>query len=253
MSIIKKPLRVLLVAGGPMKDYQFLRTLFVREKDAKRAELSIFLQNEGRDGRAVQDVEPERLLNRFPTALKVEDDPTEKPEDKYYNLARYDVIVCFDPDWSEFTADQLLLLQKWVDQQAGGLILVAGPVNTYQLARDDGSGRLKPLIDLFPVVPGDVVLQSGPAPPLDQAAVAARPSPAPTRTWSSSSSTTSRRPRWPAGRSSSTGRTRRPTADRRSAASTPSTRSSRSSRGRPSSPRSPTRRPSSTARIIRGW
>jgi hypothetical protein len=162
VSIIKKPLRILLVAGGPMKDYQFLRTLFVREKDAKRAELSIFLQNEGRDGRAVQDVEPERLLNRFPTALRVEDDPSEKPEDKYYNLGRYDVIVCFDPDWSEFTADQLLLLQKWVDQQAGGLILVAGPVNTYQLARDDGSGRLKPLIDLFPVVPGDVVLQSGP-------------------------------------------------------------------------------------------
>jgi hypothetical protein len=162
VSIIKKPLRVLLVAGGPMKDYQFLRTLLVREKDAKRAELSIFLQNEGRDGRTVQDVEPERLLNRFPNALRVEDDPTEKPEDKYYNLARYDIIICFDPDWSEFTADQLLLLQKWVDQQAGGLILVAGSVNTFQLARDDGSGRLKPLIDLFPVIPGDVVLQSGP-------------------------------------------------------------------------------------------
>jgi hypothetical protein len=162
VSIIKKPLRILLVAGGPMKDYQFVRTLFVREKDAKRAELSIFLQNEGRDGRSVQDVEPDRLLNRFPTTLKVEDDPTEKPDDKYYNLARYDVIVAFDPDWSEFTADQLLLLQKWVDQQAGGLILIAGPVNTYQLARDDGSGRLKPLIDLFPVMPGDVVLQNGP-------------------------------------------------------------------------------------------
>lgn len=162
IAIIKKPLRILLVAGGPMKDYQFVRTLFVREKDANRAELSIFLQNEGRDGRAVQDVEPDRLLNRFPTTLRVEDDPSEKPEDKYYNLARYDVIVCFDPDWSEFTADQLLLLQKWVDQQAGGLILIAGPVNTYQLARDDGSGRLKPLVDLFPVVPGDIVLQSGP-------------------------------------------------------------------------------------------
>src|SRR5262249_10364785 len=48
VQIIKKPLRVLLVASGPMKDYQFVRTLFVREKDAKRAEISIFLQNEGR-------------------------------------------------------------------------------------------------------------------------------------------------------------------------------------------------------------
>ena len=74
--------------AGRSKDYQFVRTLFVREKDAKRAELSVFLQNEGRDGRAVQDVEPERYLNRFPTTLRVEDDPTEKLEDKYYNLAR---------------------------------------------------------------------------------------------------------------------------------------------------------------------
>jgi hypothetical protein len=162
VQIIKKPLRILLVSGGPMKDYQFVRTLLVREKDAKRAELSVFLQNEGRDGRAVQDVEPERFLNRFPTTLRVEDDPNEKLEDKYYNLAQYDLIVCFDPDWSEFTQEQLSLLQKWVDMQAGGLLLIAGPVNTYQLARDDGSGRLKPLLDLFPVVPGDSVLQTGP-------------------------------------------------------------------------------------------
>jgi hypothetical protein len=162
VQIIKKPLRILLVSGGPMKDYQFVRTLLVREKDAKRAELSVFLQNEGRDGRAVQDVEPERFLNRFPSTLRVEDDPNEKLEDKYYNLAQYDLVVCFDPDWSEFTQEQLSLLQKWVDTQAGGLLLIAGPVNTYQLARDDGSGRLKSLLDLFPVVPGDSVLQSGP-------------------------------------------------------------------------------------------
>ena len=209
-TIIKKPLRVLLVASGPMKDYQFVRTLFVREKDAKRAELSIFLQNEGRDGRAVQDVEPERLLNRFPTTLRVEDDPNEKPEDKYYNLAQYDLIIAFDPDWSEFTAEQIALLQKWVDTQAGGLILIAGPVNTFQLARDDDSGRLKPLLDLFPVVPGDSVLQTGPVRRHDEDARGGSTSPAPTRTWSSSSSTTTRRSRSPAGRSSSTAPRRSP-------------------------------------------
>lgn len=162
VQIIKKPLRVLLVTGGPLKDYQFVRTLLVREKDAKRAELSIFLQTEGRDGRAVQDVDPERFLNRFPTTLRVEDDPDEKVEDKYYNLAQYDLVVLFDPDWSEFTQEQMVLLQKWVETQAGGLLLVGGPVNTYQLARDDGSGRLKPILDLFPVVLGDSVLQAGP-------------------------------------------------------------------------------------------
>jgi hypothetical protein len=161
VQVIKKPLRVLLVASGPAHDYQFLRTLLVREADQKRAEVSIFLQNEGRDGRAVQDVEGDRMLSRFPTTLRVEDDPEEKPEDRYYNLARYDVVIAYDPDWSEFTAEQLDLLKRWVDNQAGGLIVVAGPVNTFQLARGEEGGRLKPLLDLFPVIPGDSVLVSG--------------------------------------------------------------------------------------------
>src|SRR5262249_2169522 len=137
-------------------------TLLVREMDQKRAEVSIFLQNEGRDGRAVQDVPGERMLTRFPSQLTTEDDPEEKPDARYYNLARYDAIVAYDPDWSEFTAEQLELLKKWVDTQAGGLILVAGSVNTFQLARGEEGGRLKPLLDLFPVVPGDSVLVSGP-------------------------------------------------------------------------------------------
>src|SRR5262249_12976709 len=135
VQVIKKPLRVLLVAGGPTHDFQFLRTLLVREKDARRAELSIFLQNQGRDSRSVPDVEPERLLSRFPSAMRTEDDPAEKPDDRYYNLARYDVIIAYDPDWSEFTGEQLDLIKRWVDTQAGGLVVVAGPVNTFQLAR----------------------------------------------------------------------------------------------------------------------
>jgi hypothetical protein len=161
VQVIKKPLRVLLVTSGPTHDYQFLRTLLVRESDQKRAEVSIFLQNEGRDGRAVQDIPGERMLNRFPSILRVEDDPDEKPDDRFYNLARYDVVIAYDPDWSEFTAEQLDLLKRWVDTQAGGLILVAGPVNTFQLARGEEGGRLKPLLDLFPVVPGDSVLIGG--------------------------------------------------------------------------------------------
>jgi hypothetical protein len=161
VQVLKKPLRVLLVASGPTHDYQFLRTLLVRESDQKRAELSIFLQNEGRDGRAVQDVPGDRLLSRFPSTLTTEVDAEEKPEDRYYNLARYDAIIAYDPDWTEFTSEQLDLLKKWVDTQAGGLILVAGSVNTFQLARGEDGGRLKPLLDLFPVVPGDSVLLSG--------------------------------------------------------------------------------------------
>jgi hypothetical protein len=159
--IIKKPLRVLLFAGGPTREYQFLRTLLVREKDAKRAELSIFLQNLGRDGNDMQDVEPERRLGRFPTFLRTGDDPKEKLEERYYNLDKYDLVIAFDPDWSELTPEQLNMLQRWVEYQAGGLILVGGPINTFQLARGDDGGKIRALLDLFPVIPGDSVLQTG--------------------------------------------------------------------------------------------
>jgi hypothetical protein len=158
IQVIDRPLRVLLF-GGPTREYQTLRTLLVRETQQNRAELSICLQTEGgREGTGVQDVPPERLLNRFPTRLDTTGKTGDKPEDKYYNLNEYDLIVAFDPDWSELSADQIKNLQSWVDNLGGGLIYVAGTHNTFQLARADETGRLKPLLDVLPVVPDDVIL-----------------------------------------------------------------------------------------------
>ena len=42
--VVKRPLRVLLFASSATRDYQFLRSILVREMDKKRAELSIYLQ-----------------------------------------------------------------------------------------------------------------------------------------------------------------------------------------------------------------
>ena len=92
VQVVKKPLRVLLFAGGPTHDYQFVRSMFVREVDQHRAELSICLQLQ-RPG-VVQDVPPDRLLKRFPERLESEDSPTQKAEDRYANLAYYDVMHC---------------------------------------------------------------------------------------------------------------------------------------------------------------
>ena len=158
-QVIDKPIRVLLFAGGPTREYQTLRTLLARETNANRAELSVYLQTEGgRDGTAVQDVPAERLLNRFPTRLDTTEKATDKPEDKYYNLNEYDLIVAFDPDWSELSDDQVANLQTWVDNLGGGFAYVAGPIHTYQLARADEGGRLKPLLELLPVLPDDIIL-----------------------------------------------------------------------------------------------
>jgi hypothetical protein len=156
VQVIRKPLRVLLFAGSASHDYQFLRNLLVREADQHRAELSIYLQLQ-REG-IVQDVAPDRFLKHFPDRLGAEAGEG-KGEDRYYNLSEYDLIIAFDPDWSQLQPEQLAALEKWVNMQAGGLILVAGPVNTYQLARLGNRDKLKPILDLFPVLLQDSVLE----------------------------------------------------------------------------------------------
>jgi hypothetical protein len=154
VRIVKRPLRILLFAGAPMHEYQFLRTLFVREDDMKRAELSIYLQpapgQTSRRPGIVQDVANDRFLTQFPFRLQSEAE--DKPDEKPYNLAAYDLIIAFDPDWTQLTQDQLSMVERWVGTHAGGLILINGPVNTVQLARPGSRERLKPIIDLYPVL-----------------------------------------------------------------------------------------------------
>jgi RNA polymerase sigma factor (sigma-70 family) len=150
-----KPLRVLLFADGPTREYQFLRSLFVRQMDKQQAELSIHLQSAG--PKSVQDVPPERALRQFPTRLSAEE--KDDAEDRYGNLARYDVIIAFDPDWTRLAEDQGRLLEKWVGEQGHGLILVAGPVNGLGLARPANVRQLKPVLDVLPVRLKDIRLE----------------------------------------------------------------------------------------------
>jgi hypothetical protein len=162
VRVVKKPLRVLLVTSGAQREYQFLRTLLVREMKNGRVDLCIYLQpapeQPTRRPGIVADVDPDRLLSTFPTMDR--DESEVKPDEKYYNLASYDAIVAFDPDWTRLGPEQLGLLEKWVGSHGGGLILVGGPVNTVQLARPGiNYEKLRPLLDLYPVVLQDVRIQ----------------------------------------------------------------------------------------------
>lgn len=161
IQVLDRPLRVLMFASaGGIIEYQTLRTLFVREVAQKRAELSICIQSDGgKDGSAVQDLDdPNRLLTRFPDKLDTSGKPPADPKDKFYNLNEYDLIIAFDPDWSELSADTIKNLQAWVDNLGGGFVLVAGPIHTFQLARAGEDSRLRPLLDILPVIPDDSVL-----------------------------------------------------------------------------------------------
>jgi hypothetical protein len=125
-----RPVRVLLMASGPNRDYQFLRNLLVRAAEAKKAEVSVYLQSaQDNADDFVLDIPRERLLRRFPDVL---DDDDKKPDEKFYNLAHYDVVIAFDVDWAK---SEPVLLRRWVARHGGGLVFVAGPIATVQVMR----------------------------------------------------------------------------------------------------------------------
>ncbi|HTU19549.1 MAG TPA: hypothetical protein VMG10_15925 [Gemmataceae bacterium] len=155
LRVVKRPLRVLVFTSAATRDYQFLRSILVREMDKKRAEVSIYMQLPPgvteRHGGIVQDVPAQRLLGQFPTRLEAGN-----KEDKLYALDQYDVIVAFDPDWTQLSASQLKMVGRWVEN-GGGLIAVGGPINTLELARPKShKDKLKPILDLYPVVLSDI-------------------------------------------------------------------------------------------------
>ena len=134
-----RPTRVLLLAGGPMRDYQFVRNLLYRHKSF---DVDVLLQTGSRG----TSQESNNLLTAFPEG-----------RDQLYE---YDVVMAFDPDWKSIPAESFKLLSDWVSLEGGGLILVAGDVNTPVLAGlsdSNGAGtagddQFKPLLELYPVV-----------------------------------------------------------------------------------------------------
>ena len=66
-------------------------------------------------------------------------------------LFEYDAIAMFDPDWTAISAEHLDLLDRWVSQQAGGMILVAGPVYHPTWIRRRTDPRVSRIAGFFPV------------------------------------------------------------------------------------------------------
>ncbi|MBX9677984.1 MAG: hypothetical protein K2X38_04410 [Gemmataceae bacterium] len=141
----KKKLRVLLFAGTPSHEYQFVRTALNREANEKRLELSVYLQS-GKEDNVEQEVEAERLLPRFPNRVGPND-----PSEKHLSLTDYDVIISFDADWTALDSATLKTVKDWVSNYAGGIVFVAGPVHTFHLARPAGAD-ISSILSIFPVI-----------------------------------------------------------------------------------------------------
>jgi hypothetical protein len=128
VEVVDRKTRVLLFAGGPARDYQFLRGQLHRDRTMT---VDVLLQT-AQPGIS-QDAS--NILDQFPTTRE--------------ELYQYDAIVAFDPDWTKLDAGQVALLESWIAEEAGGLIAVAGPIHTARWVRSTEHAQLK---DIYPVV-----------------------------------------------------------------------------------------------------
>jgi len=108
VEIVARKSRVLLLAGGPMREYRFLRGLLHRDKSVA---VDVLLQSGG----AGISQEADHVLADFP-ATRAE-------------MYKYDAVVAMDPDWQALSDAQIELVEQWVAEQGGGLVVVAGTVN----------------------------------------------------------------------------------------------------------------------------
>jgi hypothetical protein len=129
-EVVARKLRVLAIAGGPTREYQFVRNLLFRDDSV---ELDVWLQT----ARTGLSQDADRLLDEFPATAE--------------ELFEYDAILAFDPDWMQIPVERLQLLQRWLGEQAGGMVLIGGPIYMPQWTRMRTDPRVAILNGLFPV------------------------------------------------------------------------------------------------------
>ncbi len=132
VEVIERKNRVLIFAGGPTREYQFVRNLLYRDRDV---ESHVLLQTGTRN----TSQEAQRMLTEFPVDRAA--------------LSEYDAIIAFDADWTQVPERSVTAVEQWVAEQAGGLVMVAGSVEMPKwLSRSASSTSSEDLMALSPVV-----------------------------------------------------------------------------------------------------
>ncbi len=114
VEILLRKTKVLLIAGGPTRDYQFLRNQLYRDSDIAT---DVWLQM----AKPGADQESDNMLFEFPQSRE--------------ELDQFDCIVAFDPDWRMLSPEQARWLERWISEKAGGMLVIAGPVFTPEWTR----------------------------------------------------------------------------------------------------------------------
>lgn len=133
VRVVEPKSTVLIIAGGPTREYQFVRNLLFRDPTVQS---HVYLQSGG----AGVSQEAKKLLTEFPKTRA--------------EMSLYDCVISFDTDWTALSSEQIEVMEKWISEQSGGLVLVAGPVSTPKWAGSLGNGNRKAEIirNLCPLV-----------------------------------------------------------------------------------------------------
>jgi len=127
IEVVDRTTRVLLVAGGPTREFRFVRNLLYRDEHVR---VDVLLQSA--TGQIAQDAD--LVLDQFPSTQE--------------EMFQYDALLAFDPDWTRFEQESFDLLETWMAEQGGGIVAVAGPVYT---GRWSQAPSMETMRDLYPV------------------------------------------------------------------------------------------------------
>jgi hypothetical protein len=126
--------RILLVAGSPSTEYHFLRARLTREKASL---VSIWLQSASEGYPQPGNIQLEKL-----------------PETGDELRELYDAIVLVDPDPDGISPQFAAAIKEFVANDHGGLLFVPGPNHSGRFFQ---RAEIKPLRDVLPIVPGDLI------------------------------------------------------------------------------------------------
>jgi len=107
IEVVDSKTQVLLLSGGPSREYRFLRNVLQRDQSFA---VDVLL-NSAPSGIS-QDAR--KVLDSFPASSEAIDE--------------YDVVVAIDYNWDDLDPASIARLERWVSEDSGGLLFVAGNV-----------------------------------------------------------------------------------------------------------------------------
>jgi len=133
VKVLKEQARVLLIAGGPSWEYRLVSGLYTRDPTIN---LSCWLQS--------MDVD----------MAQEGDTPITKLPYTFDQLNKYDLVMMFDPDPSDFNDEWSATLKRFLGEHAGGFLYIAGPKYASRFLVDSKTRGIR---ELLPVRLGDAV------------------------------------------------------------------------------------------------